>query len=136
MRRALLVLLVSGCTIPQLEAGRYACHHGQENECPGAWRCGLENVCHRLGDTQTAWQCADDADCEGQYVCGLTSDRQARECHDPAVGKAWPCDMSTDCTGTWQCGISKSREFRECHDPAAPRDWPCEVPADCSAGWV
>jgi len=142
VRRLALALLcaLAACPAGKLEGGRYACDPNGDRsdnsaQCPGAWRCGLEGICHETGDTTVAWRCDGGADCEASWQCGIAPSRQFRECHDPAVGAPWPCDEAGDCSAGWQCGIAASRQFRECHDPAVGAAWPCNAGADCSAGW-
>lgn len=137
MKRALLLLSVAlgACTPTWLESGRYACTRGEENQCPGAWRCGLEAYCHQRGDTMTAWRCDTNDDCEGGFACGVSKSREFRECHNPAAPQDWPCEFPTDCVGGWTCGLTSGGDARQCHDPAAPRAWPCESSADCVGGW-
>ena len=137
MKRALLLSLVAlgGCTPGWLESGRYACApDGGAEQCPGQWRCGLEGYCHQLGDTQVAWRCDTAADCEGNFVCGLSKLGEFRECHDPAAPQDWPCAGAGDCVAGWQCGWA-SPTTHQCHDPAAPQAWVCQVPGDCLGGW-
>ncbi|MDP1822271.1 MAG: hypothetical protein Q8L48_03485 [Archangium sp.] len=136
MKRVLVLGLValSACAPAWLESGRYACERGQENQCPGAWRCGVEGYCHQLGDTTTAWRCEADEDCEGGFTCGLAKSREFRECHDPAAPQDWACEVPGDCTGGWTCGLSRARTG-QCHDPAHPEDWPCNTALECVAGW-
>lgn len=137
MKRALLLCFLSlgACTPTWLESGRYACVRGEANQCPGAWRCGLEEYCHQLGDTMTAWRCETNDDCEGGFVCGVSKSREFRECHNPAAPQDWPCELPADCVGGWTCGLTSGGDARQCHDPAAPRAWPCESSADCVGGW-
>lgn len=138
MKRALLAvsaLVAAACTSGPLESGRYACERGQPNQCPGAWRCGLEGYCHQQGDTATAWRCETSDDCEGGWACGLARSRDHRECHDPAAPQDWPCEMAADCAGGWACGLAPTRDFHQCHDPAKPQQWPCVSDGDCVAGW-
>ncbi|MCC6332592.1 MAG: hypothetical protein IT380_01235 [Myxococcales bacterium] len=134
---ALLALAVLGCSTGPLESGRYACNPSSDDpaQCPGDWRCGLEQYCHARGDTSVAWRCETAADCEGGWACGLARARDHRECHDPAVPEDWPCETGADCAGAWACGIAQTRDYRQCHDPATPKAWPCEGPDDCVGGW-
>jgi hypothetical protein len=138
VKHALLLLSVAlgACTPTWLESGRYACTRGAENQCPGAWRCGLEAYCHQLGDTMTAWRCETNDDCEGGFVCGVSKSREFRECHNPAAPQDWPCELPADCVGGWTCGLTSGGDARQCHDPSAPRAWPCESSADCVGGWA
>ena len=116
MKRALVssLFVLVACTPTQLEAGRYACQPELPFQCPGAWRCGLEGFCHQLGDTAVAWRCENSSDCEAGWGCGLTNDREHRECHDPSAPRAWNCAEDTDCVSGWRCGTALS-----CVDPTA-----------------
>lgn len=137
MKRASIIWLLSlgACTPTFLESGRYACEPGEPDQCPGQWRCGLEGSCHQLGNTSVAWRCETNADCEGDFTCGVSKSREFRECHDPSAPQDWPCEGPADCVGGWSCGLTVSADARQCHDPAAPRAWPCETSDDCVGGW-
>lgn len=137
MKRVLLLSLtaLAACAPAYLESGRYACEPGEPAQCPGAWRCGLEGYCHRLGDTTVAWRCATNDDCENHFTCGLSASGDARQCHDPLKPKAWPCETNGDCVADWSCGLAAGGDRRECHDPANPRAWTCVTDDDCLGGW-
>lgn len=98
------LLVLCGCTPTHLESGRYACEPGLPDQCPGAWRCGLEGYCHQLGNTTVAWRCETSADCEGGFSCGLSKSGEFRECHDPSAPRAYDCLTDEDCVGGWRCG--------------------------------
>ena len=98
------LVVLSACTPTHLESGRYACEPGLPDQCPGAWRCGLEGYCHQLGNTTVAWRCETNADCEGGFSCGLSKSGEFRECHDPSAPRAYDCATDEDCVGGWRCG--------------------------------
>lgn len=138
-RLAAVLLALSACKPIAVGSGRYACNPDQGREpgsaqCPGESRCGLEGVCHDLGDTSSRWRCETALDCEGGWLCGVSADGETRECHDPQAPEAFRCQSSADCSAGWTCGLDEAR-LRRCHDPSSPRAWPCDTRSDCAGGW-
>lgn len=134
-------VLLTSCTSGPLEGGRYDCRFDggdQEEACPGEWRCGLENSCHRKGDVSVAWKCFTGAQCERGYSCGLTDKRDAGECHDPNRPAPWPCSEDRHCAGDWHCGPEGV-----CYDRTVPAARACrQIPGggdpdagDCAGDW-
>lgn len=121
------------CTPGALEGGRYACDRdaGAGEQCPEDWRCGNEGFCRKVGDVSKAWRCALDADCEGRWVCGLSSSRDFRECHDPKLAAAaFACAADTDCVQQWRCGLEGV-----CHSPSKAAAYVCVSDAGYSDTW-
>jgi len=132
------LFILTACTPGPLEGGRYACHRdaGGSEQCPEDWRCATNGFCRKVGDVSQVWRCALDADCEGGWVCGLSSSRDFRECHDPkTVAAAFACTADTDCVQQWRCGLEGV-----CHSPAKAAAYVCRSDAGledkwCEQGW-
>lgn len=43
--------------------------NGEDTQCGGGWRCGLEERCHQIG-VPDDYLCATDLDCEAEWRCG------------------------------------------------------------------
>src|SRR5439155_9367632 len=77
VRRLLLAASVAalfgGCqSCVTLPLARYACKYElhDNSQCPGGWKCGVEDYCHDPLDVK-AWSCFTDDDCSAKWRCGV-----------------------------------------------------------------
>jgi hypothetical protein len=131
-RAALSLVFLCACqsTIDPQTPRKYRCNRELNGplsaECPGNWRCGIEDSCHDPNE-QFPFACETQADCAPTWHCGV-----AGVCYDRTTATDVPCRMSVpdDCAPGWRCGLNN-----HCHDRDAGSDYACLSDTDCEKGW-